>query len=276
MENPDVYQLTRIRWQFFGTLTFRSERLPEQIRRSMWIALCRKTSSDFGLYFPNLLWCLRQERGEMTDRRHFHYLLGGIPESAVTIQTCFSQRYFWQRFLQECYAHQVIFCHKCERAGLKGLSHWKEVENPAVNIGGGNARVRIFNRALNGVGYLQDCLSGSAAADQYEMCKYGLDSSEVVWSKGALAMLAREIREDKRRVQRSEKRQEIEASAQSVTHQGNSSVSVPSLNPVWSSLPGCEVVSGAASEQVAVSSASVVNGGDWAESRGPAGDQSHG
>lgn len=122
------------------------------------------------------------------------------------------------------------------------------------------ARVRVFNRALNGVGYLSDCLSGSAAADQYEMCKYGLDASEIQWSKGALACLARRIREDLRIVQRLEKRQEIEAKAQSETQQVQTTLSVAPER-----LAAAEI-------KPAISLAQCIKVGDCALSCGPAGD----
>lgn len=168
MESPDVYQLTRIDWQLFGTLTFASERLPERVRLSMWFAHCRKTCASFRVYFPNLLWCLRQEEGELTSRRHFHYLLGGLPEKAATIGTCFAAMHNWE------------------------------------NLGGGMARVRLFDRALNGVDYVADCLQMSGA-DVYESAKFGSKSSGLMLSKAGLARLDRVIREERRHVQRSEK-----------------------------------------------------------------------
>lgn len=162
MESPDVYQLTRISWQFFGTLTFASERLPEKIRLSMWFAHCRKTCSNFRLYFPSSLWCLRQEKGETFGRRHFHYLLGGLPEKAATKSTCFAHMAEWER------------------------------------LGGGMARVRLFDPAQNGVGYISECL-GMSAPDSYESAKFGWSSSGLMLSKGAQAMLERGIREERRR-----------------------------------------------------------------------------
>lgn len=70
------------------------------------------------------------------------------------------------------------------------------------------ARVRIFNRALNGVGYVTKCLGAmqSVGADVYEMNKFGLETSQVMLSKGGEALLARVIREERRRIERQEKR----------------------------------------------------------------------
>ncbi|SVD87384.1 uncharacterized protein METZ01_LOCUS440238, partial [marine metagenome] len=41
MEDPYVYQLSRVKWQFFGTLTFKFERRPEKVWLSMYFALMR-------------------------------------------------------------------------------------------------------------------------------------------------------------------------------------------------------------------------------------------
>ena len=182
MESPDVYQLTRIRWQLFGTLTFASERLPERVRLAMWFAYCRKTAANFRLHFPKLLWCLRQEQGESFGRRHFHYLLGGLPQQAVTISTCMAQKSAWEKFLP------------CKKGEVPKL-------NPAWNVGGGMARVRLFDHSRNGVGYVSECLS-MGGADVYESAKFGAASSGLMLSKGAQALLARVIREERRRVAR--------------------------------------------------------------------------
>ena len=41
METGLTYTLQRVHWQFFGTLTFKSARLPERVRLSMFFALVR-------------------------------------------------------------------------------------------------------------------------------------------------------------------------------------------------------------------------------------------
>jgi hypothetical protein len=89
METPEIHVLNRINWQFFGTLTFKSERLPERVRLQMFFAYLRQFCRQFGLKFPKLLWCLRQEQGELTGRRHFHYLIAGAAASLANLTTCF-------------------------------------------------------------------------------------------------------------------------------------------------------------------------------------------
>src|ERR1700722_6641008 len=73
----------------------------------------RRTARDFRCYFPALPWCLRQERGEMTGRRHCHFLLTGLPAHAVSVKTCMTLKIRWEQ------------------------------------LGGGFARVSEFNPALN-------------------------------------------------------------------------------------------------------------------------------
>ncbi|MFN0126774.1 MAG: hypothetical protein ACKV19_08840 [Verrucomicrobiales bacterium] len=63
MESPDIHKLRLIDWQFFGTLTFKSERLPERVRISLYFAMMRQVAKQFRAYFRFLLWCLRMEQG---------------------------------------------------------------------------------------------------------------------------------------------------------------------------------------------------------------------
>lgn len=169
MEKPELYHLTRIRWQFFGTLTFRAAEVPERIRLCMWFSAARKCAEGFGLYFPTLPWCLRQEQGETNGRRHFHVLLGGLPEQAVQIQTCFALMAQWEA------------------------------------AGGGMARYRLFNPGLDGVGYVTKCL-GMSGADTYESAKFGSKSSGLMLSHGAEKLLRAKVSNDRRFIERSEKK----------------------------------------------------------------------
>ena len=41
LHNPELLSLSRIEWQFFCTFTFKSERLTDRIRLSMFFALLR-------------------------------------------------------------------------------------------------------------------------------------------------------------------------------------------------------------------------------------------
>lgn len=155
----------------------------------MWFALARKACKNYGTYFPTSLWCLRQEAGEATGRKHFHFLFGGLPRKAITEATCFALMAQWEK------------------------------------LGGGMARVRVFNRALNGVGYVTKCLGASVGADVYEMNKFGLETCELKLSKGASGQLLRGIREDRRRIERTDKMSEGER--ESKARKGMTTVCVP-------------------------------------------------
>ena len=161
MESPDIHELRLIDWQFFGTLTFKSERLPERVRLSVYFAMMRKVAKQFRVFFPHLLWCLRLEKGEGTGRAHFHYLLAGLPRQAVTITSCFIQMNAWEQ------------------------------------AGGGMARVHRFDPRLNGAGYLLKCLGESLdGGDLYESAKFGGSHCQLMLSNAAeKVILLRSMRE---------------------------------------------------------------------------------
>lgn len=97
MEIPEIHVLNRIRWQFFGTLTFKSERLSQRKRMGMWFALLRQVSRQFKVPYKHLLWVLRQEDGEKFGRTHFHYLLAGLDRRCEIPTTCFWLMNRWER-----------------------------------------------------------------------------------------------------------------------------------------------------------------------------------
>ena len=165
METPEIHLLIQVRWQFFGSLTFKQERLPERVRLSMLFATLRAAAAEFRVYFPRLPWCLRQERGEQFGRRHFHFLLAGLPRHAVNPSTCFFLMAQWER------------------------------------IGGGMARVTVFDPTLNGAGYVLKCLGNSPdLGDIYESSKFGGRQCELMLSDGAQALLRARLNETERRL----------------------------------------------------------------------------
>jgi len=141
METPEAFHLERIGWQLFGTLTFKSERLPERVRLAMWFALARQTGKRLAVKFPRLLWCLRQEEGEIGGRRHFHCLLAGLPTAQLCPSLNFELMALWQ------------------------------------SLGGGWARVMRYRDDLDGVGYVLKGLGYASQSEQnYEMRKFGSES----------------------------------------------------------------------------------------------------
>lgn len=117
LHNPELLSLSRIEWQFFCTFTFKSERLTDAIRLSIFFAMLRTQARNFGVHFKHLVWGLRRESGESTGRLHFHALIAGLPPSGRTVPTCFATMRLWER------------------------------------LGGGFAKVTVYNPTLDGVDY---------------------------------------------------------------------------------------------------------------------------
>jgi len=164
LESPDLHTLGGEAWQFFGTLTFKRERMPERVRPSMFNATSRQLAKELHLHFPRLAWCRREELGEHLGRRHYHFLLTGLPARAVNISTCFFLMHAWEK------------------------------------IGGGMARVRLYDQGQDGLAYLTKCLYGG---DAYETSKFAEGLSHLTLSDGLLRMLrARPVLGERRLAQR--------------------------------------------------------------------------
>jgi len=171
MEAPELYYLARVRWQVWAGFSFKGATPPvERIRVSMWFATMRTVAEELGIYFPSLLWCLRQEKGETTYREHFHALIAGFPEQMVNIGTCF--------FIQKTWAA----------------------------VGGGKAPVHLFDRSLAGIDYVCKCLGeveeAALAGDIYESNKFGSGSCELMLSDSLKKCLSKESLVAERRLRR--------------------------------------------------------------------------
>jgi hypothetical protein len=164
LESPDLLMLSGEHWQFFGTLTFKRERMPERVRPSMFNAAFRQLAKTQHLHFPRLAWCRREELGDLLGRRHYHFLLTGLPARAVNISTCFFLMHAWEK------------------------------------IGGGMARVRLYNQGQDGLEYITKCLHGG---DAYETSKFAEGLSHLTLSDGLRRMLrARPVMGERRLAQR--------------------------------------------------------------------------
>jgi hypothetical protein len=95
METADAYILSKIRWQIFGGLSFKTPNCPEDRRLARFFALIRATAKDFHVYFPNLPWCLRLERGPIGGALHNHFLLAGLPDEGLSPSTCATMLERW-------------------------------------------------------------------------------------------------------------------------------------------------------------------------------------
>jgi len=96
MDSPDVYLWAKVPWQIFVTLTW-AESKSEGIRQRVLFAWLRRLSKTSGRHFHRLLWAVRQERGEIGGREHYHVLLGGLPEHRVTDRLMPLARKWWKR-----------------------------------------------------------------------------------------------------------------------------------------------------------------------------------
>jgi hypothetical protein len=164
LESPDLHLLCGERWQFFGTLTFKQEKLPDRVRRAMFNAAFRQLAKTLHLHFPRLPWCRREELGDLLGRRHYHFLLTGLPARAVGLSTCFFLMAAWEK------------------------------------IGGGMARVRLYDQAQDGLEYVTKCLSGG---DAYETSKFAEGLSHLTLSDGLWRLLrARPVMGERRLAQR--------------------------------------------------------------------------
>lgn len=163
MENPDVYMLAQIDWQFFGTLTFEQERLAERVRLGMYFAMLRQTAAKFRVYFPQLPWCLRMENGERFGRRHMHFLIAGLPRHAGNLDTCLFLSSAWEK------------------------------------VGGGLSRITVFDHTLNGGAYISKCLQPNSE-DAFTSSRFDGGISDLMLSHGAMKILRARADETERRL----------------------------------------------------------------------------
>ncbi len=134
-----AYSLARVRWDVFGTLTFRSVPSAKIAYGRAW-ALMRLAAELVQQPYSRLLLTLRAELGEMTGRFHFHFLLGGT-------QT----------------RNEITLAHQLEHRwyGLFGQ--------------GAISKCRAYDRSRAGVAYVTKCLSGGSwGANEYELRKFNL------------------------------------------------------------------------------------------------------
>ena len=141
MEPSDFHVLNRCSWQFFATLTFKRE-VSVAVQNKMMFAFLRETAGKFGVHFHELLWVSRRERGETFGRLHLHLLIGGASPNWCNVGMCFQLMRSWEA------------------------------------IGGGMARVHLFNARLNAGEYLikPDSFEGGEA---YESSKFDIRHVEL-------------------------------------------------------------------------------------------------
>jgi hypothetical protein len=158
---PELDSIAQVEWQWFCTLTFKSEHVAETVKVKMYFSWLRSIADKLSVHFKKVLWVLRMEHGELTGRFHFHALIGGLPEHTWNRSTAFMMMHTWE------------------------------------NLGGGIARCYRFNPALDGVGYIlksSETLLAVQSGNFFEVQKFGV--ADVILSKSIVrALNAR--REDK-------------------------------------------------------------------------------
>lgn len=118
LESALVHNLSRFRWQLFGTLTLRSDRIPRSVLFGMVMILFRRVACWYRVRPNRLGFVIRFERGEVGGRLHLHFVLCGLPRD-VNVDRC----------------------------------AWS-IERTWENLGGGMARVRVFTPSDSAVEYL--------------------------------------------------------------------------------------------------------------------------
>lgn len=157
MNFGEIDIMTRFRdWEFFGTLTFRGYVPRESVRAKMGFGYLYRVARLAGVQFSQLAWVLRAEQGEIGGRHHFHYLLSRT-NMPLTVSSNFRLMKLWEQ------------------------------------MGGGMARVHVFDRLLCGPEYIGKCLSGvgTVAGDFYESSKFGLTAEHPIISKSVLKTVSR-------------------------------------------------------------------------------------
>jgi len=148
------HAMEQVRWQFFGHLTFKHESEPEGRRLARFTAVLRAVIRRRRAYFPDLLWCLRQEYGDLGKRVHFHFLLAGLPPRAISAVACRQFETMWKR------------------------------------KGGGTAVVEVFDPALGGVAYaLKISAQDARSREGRESAKFGPGDCELMLSDGLKRVL---------------------------------------------------------------------------------------
>ena len=117
MHNPELHALAAVNWQYFCSFSFRSEKHCARFGPRMIAALVRTQARSFRVHFSEILWCLRRESGEATGRLHLHAVIAGLPPFAGA------------------------------RNCLALMSQWE-------GLGGGIARVGVYNSSMDGLDYI--------------------------------------------------------------------------------------------------------------------------
>ena len=149
---PEMWSLTKIEWQFFGSLTFREPSLREResgksnYRRLSKFATFGRSLHEAIDYSPRNFGkrninCVRLEQGDIGGLWHFHFLMAGLGQHQVNRSTAEFIKLLWMK---------------------------------RSNAAGGWADVRVFDTSQNGIEYITKCLDPK---NRFEFNKFGLAQS---------------------------------------------------------------------------------------------------
>jgi len=144
-----AYTLARVRWDVFGTLTFKGTVPRPSVAYGHAWRHFRHAAKLLARPYDQLLIALRAELGEKGERFHFHYLLGGT-QACNVITLCHQLRHSWM--------------------GQTGATE---------------RMIRPFDHSQAGVAYVTKCLNG---ADVYEMNKF-VSADEVTLSNSVYRVI---------------------------------------------------------------------------------------
>lgn len=148
----------------FASLTWANAKPPTSpTQRKLLFAYLRGVASAQKIPFRQLLWVVRQERGEKTFRPHYHALIGWRGQQA-TVGQCFALNQSWLQLHRLC----------------------------------GWSRHFVYDCGQDAVGYITKGLSGTGrdttAASHYEAGKFGWSENEVILSGALLRLVSRASR----------------------------------------------------------------------------------
>lgn len=189
MDRPDAFNLSKLEWDLFVTLSWVKLNLSTGERRKYWFSWLRALAERVGVHFRALRWILRTEFGETTAREHYHAVIGGLPGHSLNRALTAFLTFTWEQ---------------------QGPLTWratgriKKSGKPAVELLSahcGSARVRLYNPALNGLEYslpqegedagglgLSTVNGTIAGANRYEVAKFS-GAMSVEYSLSVLRLL---------------------------------------------------------------------------------------
>lgn len=129
-----AYSLALLPWDVFASLTFKNPLPSERVRWKLAWGHLNAAARSLRVPYPKLLIALRSEHGELGDRPHFHYLLGGTGAKSNL-----------------------------------GLAFWLGAEWRKLT--GSHAEIRPYDRRLAGADYVEKCLDIDGG-NFYELAKF--------------------------------------------------------------------------------------------------------